>query len=132
MRSKSLGPQIHSSRDAYNIMLTNWEDIDHSESAYMLMLNRANKILGMKCVSKGGITGTVVDPKIIFQTALICNACYIILLHNHPSGNLNPSDDDVKLTRKLKQAGEFLDLKIIDHVIATSDGYYSFADEGFL
>jgi len=130
--SKSKGPKIQTSKDAYDIMLENWEDIDHSETAYMLLLNRANKLIGIKCVSKGGVSGTVVDPKIVFQTALVCNASYVILLHNHPSQNLNPSEGDVQLTKKLKQAGEFLDLKMLDHIIATSDGYYSFADEGLL
>lgn len=129
---KSKGPKITASRDAYEIMLSNWDDIDHSESAYMLLLNRANKVIGIKCVSKGGLSGTVVDPKIVFQTALVCNASYLILLHNHPSQNLNPSDDDVKLTNKIKQAGDFLDLKMLDHIIATSAGYYSFADEGLI
>ncbi len=95
----------------------------------MLLLSRANKVLGFHKVSEGGLSGTVADPKIIFQTALKANSCSIILGHNHPSGNTAPSEADISLTKKLKNAGEFLDLPVLDHIIVTSESYYSFADE---
>jgi DNA repair protein RadC len=132
MKNKPLGPQVMTSKTAYDYVIDFWEDIDHVESAYMILLNRANKIIGIKLLSVGGIAGTVIDPKIVLQTALICNASYFILLHNHPSGNLQPSHDDTALTNKIKQAGLFLDLRLIDHLIITSDGYFSYADEGLL
>jgi DNA repair protein RadC len=125
--------KITSSRDAWEISQGIWpEPIDYRECFLMLLLSRANKLLGYHTVSIGGLAGTVADPKLIFQVALTGNACSIILLHNHPSGNLQPSDADIKLTRKLKSAGDFLDLPIVDHLIVSADGYYSFADEGNL
>jgi DNA repair protein RadC len=125
--------KITSSRDVFQVALDIWpEPIDHRECFLMLLLSRANKVLGFHTVSIGGLAGTVADPKLIFQVALKGNACSIILLHNHPSGNLQPSDADLKLTRKLKSAGDFLDLPVIDHLIVSSEAYYSFADEGSL
>ena len=97
-----------------------------------MLLNRANKVLGIYPVSKGGVSGTLVDPKLIFSVALKCNASSIILAHNHPSGNLFPSENDKELTQKLKSAGNFLDIKVLDHLIITPEGYFSFADEGLL
>ncbi|MCD4736515.1 MAG: JAB domain-containing protein [Bacteroidales bacterium] len=96
----------------------------------VLCLNRANKVLGWAKIGQGGISGTVTDPKVIFQIALKANASSIILAHNHPSGNKYHSEADNKLTRKIKNAGEFMDLQILDHIILIADGYYSFADEG--
>lgn len=98
----------------------------------MLFLNRANKVLGYYLISVGGITGTVVDTRSIFQTALKANACSIILAHNHPSGNPLPSDADKLITRKLKEAGEVLDINLLDHLILLPEGYTSMADEGML
>jgi len=98
----------------------------------VLCLNRANRILGWAKVSQGGLTGTVADPKLIYQIALKSNASSIIIAFNHPSGNLNPSESDIQLTRKLKEAGLMLDLPVLDHLIISSEGYYSFADEGLL
>ena len=95
-------------------------------------MNRANKVLGVYKVSSGGVTGTVADPKQIFTAALKANACAIVLSHNHPSGNLKPSRQDEQLTSKIKEAGSFLDIKVLDHIIVTSEAYYSFADEGLL
>ncbi len=83
-------------------------------------------------VSTGGVTGTVADPKLVFVAALKANACSIIISHNHPSGNLKPSQADEHLTQKIKLAGQFLDIKLIDHIIVSSEGYYSFADEGLI
>ncbi len=127
-------PKITASRDAYNVLLQCWDDnkIEFVEQFKVLFLNRANKVLGIYEVSSGGVTGTVADPKIIFVAALKANACNIVISHNHPSGNLKPSQPDEQLTQKIKQAGQCLDIKLIDHIIVTSEGYYSFADEGLL
>lgn len=122
--------QITRSSHAYEIFLNTFPSLQHREYFYTIFLNRANKVLGVYQVSIGGITGTVVDPKIVFQAALKANACSIILAHNHPSGGLNPSEADISLTKKLKQAGEFLEMPVMDHLIISEDGYYSFADEG--
>ena len=90
----------------------------------------ANRVLGISAISKGGVTGTVVDPKIVYGLALKAVACGIILAHNHPSGNLKPSHADIKLTEKLASAGKIFDLPILDHLIMTGESYYSFADNG--
>jgi DNA repair protein RadC len=95
-------------------------------------MNRARRILGIYELSTGGVAGTVADPKLVFTAALKANACNIILSHNHPSGNLKPSKADEELTKKIKEAGIYLDIKVLDHIIVTSEGYYSFADEGVL
>jgi len=97
-----------------------------------MFLNRSNSLLGVARVAVGGTSGTIADPKVIYQLALKVNASSIIVSHNHPSGNLKPSDMDEKLTRKLKSAGTFLDISFLDHLILTSEAYYSFADEGSL
>jgi len=102
------------------------------EAFYILLLNRANKVIREIQISEGGFSGTVADPKKIFKIALEQNASAIILCHNHPSGNIKPSDADIKLTHKLKSAGEMLDLQVIDHIILGEENYYSFADEGKL
>ena len=96
------------------------------------MLNKAHKIIKTLNISEGGIAGTVADPKKIYKIALENNACSIILCHNHPSGNIKPSDNDIRLTKKLKDAGAMLDIQVIDHIIIGDDTYYSFADEGIL
>ncbi|MCB4800382.1 JAB domain-containing protein, partial [Neotamlana laminarinivorans] len=80
-------------------------------------------------LSKGGVSGTVVDAKLVFSVALKCNASSIVIAHNHPSGNLKPSEADLRLTKKLKEAGNYLDVKVLDHIILSREGYYSFADE---
>jgi len=124
-------PQITSSRDAYDIFFKTWEEPGYFESFKVMALNRANKVLGVALISKGGISGTVADPKIILQYAVLSNASSIILAHNHPSGNLNPSEADMKLTRKLKEACSCLDIPCLDHLIlGPESSYYSFADEG--
>lgn len=126
-------PKITSSSNAYDILINHWDDdIQYRESFAILLLNRANKCLGMSLISKGGLSGTIADPKMIFQAALKANAASIILAHNHPSGNLKPSDNDVNLTNKIKSAGKALELPILDHIIVSNQNYYSFADEGIL
>lgn len=126
--------RITSSKDAYNLLkqVYNSDTVDYVENFYILILNRANEAIGVKQISQGGVSGTVADPKVIFQTALKANASAIILSHNHPSGNLTPSSEDIKLTEKLKGGGKFLDISILDHIIYTSDGYLSMADEGII
>ena len=106
--------------------------IEHHELFFIMLLNRAGRLLGVKKISEGGVTGTVVDPKIIFQAAILCNAQNIILCHNHPSGNLEPSPQDRAITKKVIEAGKLLDIHISDHLILTSESFYSFADESIM
>ena len=123
--------KIASSRDAFEILHPRMSDLPHEEFV-VLMLNRANEVIGKYDLSKGGIAGTVVDPKLIFKAALEHLACGIILSHNHPSGNPKPSPEDLKLTKKLKDAGTLMEIDVLDHIIVAGDGYFSFADEGLL
>ncbi len=127
-------PQIKSSFDAFVVLTKQWSDlIEYQEEFNLLLLNRANKVLGIYNVSKGSSSGTVVDAKLVFAAAITANATSIILAHNHPSGNLQPSQQDIDLTKKLVKAGEVLDIKIFDHLILTpDDGYFSFADESLI
>ncbi len=127
-------PHIKTSKDAADLLKQTWDEnkIDFVEQFKVLFLNRSNKVLGILEVSSGGVTGTVADPKLVFVAALKANACNIIISHNHPSGNLKPSLEDERLTQKIKQAGQLLDIKLFDHIIVTSEGYYSFADEGLI
>jgi DNA repair protein RadC len=127
-------PKITSSHDAYQILHSLWneETICLFEQFRILLLDRSNRVLGQTLISTGGMAGTVVDPKLIFVAALKSKAAAIILAHNHPSGNLQPSEADLKITRQLKQAGTWLDLPILDHLIITEESYFSMADEGML
>ena len=127
-------PAIKTSKDCYDLLLQNWDEnkIEFVEQFKILLLNRINKVLGIFEVSTGGVTGTVADPKIIFTAALKANACSIILSHNHPSGSLRPSSADQELTKKIKQAGNLLDIRVLDHLIVTNEAYFSFADEGLM
>ncbi len=123
--------KINSSRDAFEYLAPALSDLNHEEF-WILLLNRANKVIGKQRIGVGGFTGTVADPRLIFKTALESSAVAIILGHNHPSGNLKPSPEDLALTKKLSEAGKFLDIHILDHLIIGETGYYSFADEGRL
>jgi DNA repair protein RadC len=123
--------QIHTSIDVYELIVPQFRDLNHEEF-WILLLNRANKVTSKHLVSKGGQAGTIADPKIIFNIALENHAASIILAHNHPSGNLKPSHSDLELTKKLRSAGQFLDLPVLDHLIITDQGFLSFADEGIL
>lgn len=123
--------QITCSRDIFNLMKRYLADLNHEEF-WIVLLNRANNVLSQHLISKGGQAGTIADPKIIFQAALENHAASIILSHNHPSGNLKPSQADINLTRKLRDAGQLLDISVLDHVIFTNSSYFSFADEGML
>ena len=122
--------KVVTSQAAFEIFSAVWPSFEHIEYAYVMLLNRSNRLLGVKQLSMGGISGTVIDPKIVFQTALKANASCIILAHNHPSGEIVPSEQDNSLTAKLKSAGEFLDLPLLDHLILTQDKYFSYKDEG--
>jgi DNA repair protein RadC len=104
----------------------------HYEVFAVLFLNQANKVNHFEIISRGGISGTIADPKVIFKTALEHNATSLVLSHNHPSGSLRPSRQDEDLTYKIKEAARFLDIKVIDHIIVSEEGYFSFADEGLL
>lgn len=128
-------PQVKSSFDAYEILISNWDEgtINLFEEFYILLLDRSSRVMGRYLVSQGGVAGTVVDAKLVFAAALKARASSIILCHNHPSQNLRPSQADISLTEKLKKAGDLLDIFVLDHLIVTSDnGYYSFADEGLM
>lgn len=122
---------VTSSSDIADYLKVKLKDYRHEVFA-VLFLNRANKINHFEIVSEGGITGTVADPRIILRKALEADAVSLILCHNHPSGSLKPSRADQQLTTKIKEAASFLDIMVIDHIIVSEDGYYSFADEGIL
>lgn len=124
--------RITGSKSVYDYVYPLWPDIEYKESFGILLLSRAMKVLGLSWVSNGGVTGTVVDSKLIFQTALKANACSIILLHNHPSGQLSTSEADRNITNKVKEGGRYLDIDVPDHIILTSESYYSMADEGMI
>lgn len=124
-------PQISSSEHAFQILAPLLSDLQHEEF-WLLLLNRANKVIGKENLSKGGVAGTVVDPKMVFNIATRKLASAIVLSHNHPSGNLRPSEADKQLTRKLVEAGKVLDLPILDHIIIGHNAYYSFKDEGLI
>ncbi|MCH6198735.1 DNA repair protein RadC [Aquiflexum sp. LQ15W] len=123
--------KINGSKDVFNLMGPELMD-EKVEHFYVLLLNRSNHLIKKQLISSGGTNGTVADPKIIFKYALDSMACSIILVHNHPSGNLKPSEQDRNLTNKLKHVGENLEVQVIDHVIFTDVAYFSFADEGIL
>ena len=124
--------RVTGSKDAAKAFRSIWPSYEHIEFIYMLMLNRQNQVLGCHQISKGGMTGTVVDVRVVFQVALKSCATSIILGHNHPSGNLEPSDADKKITRQLSDAGKMLEIPVIDHLILTLDSFFSMADEGIL
>lgn len=124
-------PKITSSRDIYELMKPELYD-EVVEHFYLILLTRSNLVIKKQLISQGGTTGTVVDAKMVFKTALEHLAQSIILVHNHPSGNLTPSEQDRRLTERLVRAGKELDLPVIDHLIFADRGYFSFADEGIL
>ena len=130
----SLRPKINSSKDAYEVLKESWDGskIGLVEQFKVMLLNRANKVLGIFNVSTGGIAGTVADPKLIFVAAIKGAASGIILAHNHPSGNLSASQADIDLTRKMRDGGKLLEVQVLDHIIVTEEGYLSFTDEGLL
>ncbi|MBL1179800.1 MAG: DNA repair protein RadC [Bacteroidetes bacterium] len=124
-------PTLSSSKDAYNIICSHLLDLSHEEF-WVIYLNRANRLIKKSAIGKGGTSGTVADSKIIFKTAVELLASSVILCHNHPSGNLQPSREDKMLTQKIKEAGLLLDIQLLDHIIIAANTYFSFADEGIL
>lgn len=129
-REMKLAPKIAKSSDAARLFAEFWEDMEYRESFKIMLLNRGNKVIGIVPLFVGGITGTVVDVRIILQAALLSNAVGIILAHNHPSGTMKPSVQDLALTKNVKNAMSLLDLSLLDHLILSDDGYYSMSDEG--
>ena len=122
---------VRSSQEAYQSMYPHLSGLDH-EQFWVLFLNHGNRIIETKNFGKGGLTSTVVDQRIILRNALEMNSTALILSHNHPSGNLNPSRSDKELTEKIREGARLLDIKVLDHLILSSEGYFSFADEGLL
>lgn len=119
------------------LIIFSWNHWDHDRMEFLeefkiLLLNRRNRVLGVVNISSGGVSGTVADPKVIFAIALKAGASGVILSHNHPSQELDPSNEDISITNKLRGGGDLLDIKILDHLIVGKDGYYSFTDEGLL
>ncbi|WP_109832780.1 JAB domain-containing protein [Reichenbachiella versicolor] len=128
-RAKVICPQ-----DAYKVFLETWDrnQIEFKEQFKVMLLNRANRVLGIYVDSIGGVAGTVIELKHVFYAAMKANACSMIMAHNHPSGNLQFSTQDMAITKKAKQIGQFLDIKVIDHLIVTTEGYRSSSEEGII
>jgi len=125
--------KISNSKDAYELLAGICGDkIEYCEQFFVVLLTRANTVLGVSKISEGGVCSTVVDPKKVMQIALRFHSCSLLLAHNHPSGNTRPSEQDIQLTRKLKAGADLFDISIIDHLIISSEGFFSFADEGLL
>lgn len=127
-------PYISSSKTVYQLALQFWnrDTIEFFEQFKILLLNQSSKVLGIYEVSSGGISGTVVDLRLIFASALKANAVSLIMIHNHPSGQVKPSEADKQITRKVREAGSILNITLLDHLIITPETYYSFVDEGAL
>lgn len=125
---------VKSSKDAFDILKEYYIDgeLRYREIFVVLLLSRSNDVMNITRISEGGISGTVADNKMIFSAALLAGASSIIVSHNHPSGNLTPSQADISLTKKIKASGQNLDIQLLDHLILTPDSFYSFADEGQL
>lgn len=124
-------PRVTNSADLYELIQPILGDLPHEEF-WVIFLNNHNRVLAKKCISKGGLTGTMADTRLIFKEALLLNSTSIVLVHNHPSGNLKPSRPDQLLTKKLKDAGQVMDVPVLDHIIVTDVHYFSFADEGLM
>lgn len=127
-------PKISSSQDCYDVLKSVWskDKIEYIEEFYVVLLNKANRVLGVSRISEGSMFSCIVDPKRVFQCALVSNAANLILAHNHPSGSTTPSEADIKITNKIKTAGTYLEIGVLDHLIVTPYAYYSFSDDGTL
>ncbi len=127
-------PKVRHSSNAYDLLLAAWDmnKIELVEQFMILLLDRSNACLGISLVSTGAISACLVDPKIIFATALKARASSIVLAHNHPSGNMRPSQADISLTQKIVLGGKYLDIGVPDHLLISPTGYYSFGDEGLM
>ena len=123
--------KVNSSFDGYAIIKPHFSDLEHEEF-HIVLLNRNNEVIGIRQISKGGLAGTYVDPKIIFKIGIDLGAAAILLAHNHPSGNCKPSNNDKALTRRIVQFGKMIELVVMDHLIITDNGYFSFSDNGML
>ena len=125
---------VLSSQDATEVFREHFDtgQIDYRESFYALYLNQAATVLGIQKIAESGLTSSLVDIRMILQGALLCNAVSLIIAHNHPSGNLKPSREDINITEKIKQTGNLLNIRLLDHCILTSSDYLSFSDEGML
>lgn len=122
---------IRASSDSWRLVRGDLEDLDH-EQFWVLLLNRANRVMRKELVSKGGVNSTIVDPKILFRVAISHGASGIVVAHNHPSGSTKPSENDIRLTRRLREASSFLEIALLDHIIVGANSYFSFADDGIL
>lgn len=127
-------PTVKTSKDCYQLLMESWNPkrINLMEDFKVLYMNRASRVLGIHHLSSGSIVGTVVDIRLIFATALKCLATKIIVCHNHPSGNLSPSNADISITQNIAEAGRFLQIELLDHLIISEDGYFSFSDKGYI
>lgn len=127
-------PTLRTPKDVFEFLLHHWnqDNIELVETAKAIFLSNACKVLGLLDISTGGTTSTIIDPKVVFLPALKLNASFIILAHNHPSGKVKPSSNDLSLTEKMCKAGTVLDIKIMDHIIISKENYFSFADEGII
>jgi len=127
-------PIVVSSKQSYELLIQTWDKgkLEFIEQFKIIMLNKNNRVLGIYNASIGGFSHTIVDPRVIFIAALNTRSTAIILAHNHPSGNLKPSADDILFTKRLKEAGELLQITVLDHIILTAEGYTSFNEEGYL
>lgn len=125
---------VQNSKKSFELILSKWDEnrIEMQEEVKIILLNRNNKALGIYNLAAGGITGCVVDVRLILSVALKTLATGIIIIHNHPSGNLKPSSEDIKLTKQLKESCKLMNIELLDHLIISKDDYYSFADEGIL
>lgn len=127
-------PRITSSNQTFQLLKCQWDmgKIAFLEEFKVLLLNRGNRVLGIVDISMGGVSGTYVDPKVVFATALKANCSSLILVHNHPSGGTKPSESDIKLTKRLVECGKLFDIIVWDHIIISENSYYSFADDGIM
>lgn len=133
-RKQKTSIKVTTSNDCHRLVKRLFKDdeIEHRERMYAVYLSRRNEVLGWQLQGLGGVSGTACDLKVVFQTGLLCNTSAIILAHNHPSGNLKPSQSDIDITRKAKDFGRFIEMQILDHLIVTLEGYYSFSDDGMI
>lgn len=123
---------IHCSKDAYELLIKeafNADTLEYKEYLKLILLNNANKVLGITTISEGGMDSTIVDVRLILQTALLAHCSNIILAHNHPTGSIQPSNYDDVVTKKIQEAAKQIDIKLYDHLIVTKDNYYSYSDE---
>jgi DNA repair protein RadC len=123
--------EITCSKDAYNLMRRHLMDLNHEEF-WIVLTNQSNRVIAKELISKGGLAGTVADPKMIFSIALQHNAANLFMVHNHPSGSKKPSQQDILLTKQIAAAGKLLEIRVPDHLIIVNDGYFSFGDEGLI